>query len=333
MNNLAHRVRLKWSYYRTHRSLCSLKKATAASGKFQKIVAISQIVHLGDIVACEPIIRQVRVEYPHAIIVFAVQRDYRELIDHHPDVDLVLPLLCISEWIWLVRLGLFYKVIDLNIYERSCPICLVPWRKPGGSNGVVPANYYEHGSLINAYAKSAGIETPPFGPQVFTSEADRRTVDEFHLPRIFVCIHARSNEECRELPASAWRTLIEHVSRRWQVLVIEVGTTPYVVENDSGLTASYCGKLTILQTAEVIRRASIFIGIDSGPAHIANAVGTYGIIALGWYRNFKKYLPYSGNYGAGVDCEILRHEGPVAEMPVSRIVDAVDKRLNETVFK
>ena len=45
-------------------------------------------------------------------------------------------------------------------------------------------------------------------------------------------------------------------------------------------------KLSILSTAEVIKRSSIFIGLDSGPSHIANAVGTKGIILMGDYYHF-----------------------------------------------
>ena len=56
------------------------------------------------------------------------------------------------------------------------------------------------------------------------------------------------------------------------------------------------GMLSILETAEVIRRAELFVGIDSGPAHLANAVATPGVILIGQYNAFKRFMPYSGLY-------------------------------------
>jgi len=39
-------------------------------------------------------------------------------------------------------------------------------------------------------------------------------------------------------------------------------------------TANFCGQLTSRQSAAVIRRARLFVGHDSGPMHLASAVGT-----------------------------------------------------------
>jgi hypothetical protein len=68
---LKHRLALEWSYHANFSVLRrSIRQATAREGK-RLVIAISQIVHLGDIVACEPVVRQIRSEESDAFIVFA----------------------------------------------------------------------------------------------------------------------------------------------------------------------------------------------------------------------------------------------------------------------
>jgi ADP-heptose:LPS heptosyltransferase len=109
---------------------------------------------------------------------------------------------------------------------------------------------------------------------------------------------------------------------------VEVGLKSLVVTPDGEMNRSLCGQLSILQTAEVIRRSSLYIGSDSGPAHLANAIGTYGVIVLGHYRHFRRYMPYSGDYANGNRCQLLYNDGPVSAMPVDTIIDAINYRLS-----
>jgi heptosyltransferase-3 len=82
-----------------------------------------------------------------------------------------------------------------------------------------------------------------------------------------------------------------------------------------------------MQTAEVIRRAALFIGIDSGPAHLANATGTPGIILLGRHAGFESYTPYSAGYADGTLADLVRCDGPAANIEVESVIARVSKRL------
>lgn len=53
-----------------------------------------------------------------------------------------------------------------------------------------------------------------------------------------------------------------------------------------------CGKLTLRQTAAVIKRCRLAVGAESGLAHIACAVGTPNVIVVGG-GHFGRFLPYS----------------------------------------
>jgi heptosyltransferase III len=320
-NVLSLRITLLWVRFRKPR---------------RRVVVIVQAVHMGDIIACEPVIRHVKKNNPDTFIIFACEKAYRELADSHPEVDCTLSLKCISEWIKFADFAGFDEVIDLNIYGRTCPVCGLPWFNPAGSHGVTLENYFTFGSLLTAFTKSAGIEISPVRPRVFPRQQDVRFVDKFELPKLFVSIHAGSNEAIKDIPIKTWKHIVRHINKRWNLPVVEIGLKPLAIENANHLNRQLSGKLSILQSAEVIRRSILYIGGDSGPAHLANATGAYGIILFGHYRHFQKYMPYTGNYAKGRCCGLLYHDGPVAEMPLQNILKAIDQRmtaLNQDPFK
>jgi len=327
-NKIMHRLALERSFFHNRSMLhLRLKQANMQGGPKQTIV-ISQVVHLGDIVACEPVIRQVREQKPGAFIVFALHHSYRELADDHPEIDHVLPLNCITEWARFAISGLFDEIIDLNIYGRTCEVCRIPWHKVDGNHGVTADSYYNHGSLIEAYCKSADIVVPIDGPRIYQPKMNMAAIDSHNLPERYVTLHAGSNEDDRQISVKTWKNIVSYINNHWNLPVIEIGLQPMVISLNEAYNRTLCGRLSILQSAEVIRRGILYLGTDSGPAHLANAVGAYGIIALGCYRNFKQYMPYSGDYAHGINCELLYHDGPVAEIPVGHVFRAIDRRLS-----
>ena len=110
----------------------------------------------------------------------------------------------------------------------------------------------------------------------------------------------------------------------------EIGLHPTVITEDSSRERSLCGKLTIDQTTAVLSRATLFIGIDSGPAHLANAVGVPAVILLGSYKGFAGYMPYSGGYADGTRADIVRTDGPMDTLPVAAVVQAMRSRLRQS---
>jgi ADP-heptose:LPS heptosyltransferase len=325
---VSHRLSLEWVFL-IHRSTLRRRLKQAGVRAMQRqVIVISQVVHLGDIVACEPVVRKVRREMPKSFIVFALHRNYRKLADANAEIDHVLPLACVTEWARFAGSGLFDHIIDLNIYGRACEICGVPWHKSDGNRGVTVKNYFNSGSLLDAYCKSAGLDAPTDGPRIETPPEDITTVNRLNLPERFVVLHVEGNEKEKELPVPVWRQIVFYINNHWRLSVVEIGLKTIVLSPNDAVNRSLCGQLSILQSAEVIRRCVLFLGIDSGPAHLANATGAFGIIALGHYHNFQRYMPYSGDYANGIRSELIYHDGPVAEIPVQRVIEAIDRRLS-----
>lgn len=311
---LIHYVMLKW-----RKIIVSYKLSN------HQIVAICLIEHLGDIVACEPVSRYIRQKYPKAYIVWCVRKPYRELIDSNPFIDKTLVVHCLTEWIYLKKSGIFDEYIDLHIQDRICPVCRIPLKKSKGNLEITLENYYNFGSILSAFSQSAGLPVLDGQPRVYFSQSVIDKVDACGLSVSYITINCLSNEVSRDWTISRWGELVSKIIKTHKIDIIEVGLSPVISKNSMPHYTNLCGKLSILETAEVIRRSNLFIGVDSGPAQLANAVGTFGIILLGHYRAFKQYMPYTGNYSNGAKAELIYENGSVANITVERVYQAVRK--------
>ena len=189
--------------------------------------------------------------------------------------------------------------------------------------------------MLEIFAKTAGLAESfadavmagfDDAPRVHPTAADAAAVNLLDLPHRFVAVHGRSNQDVRDWRDEKWRHLAGLLAADG-VPVVEVGVAA-VLPGARGVT-DLCGRLSILQTAEVLRRAAAFVGIDSGPAHLANAAGAPGVILLGRYRGYDRYLPYSGRYADESHADVIHCDGPAAEIPVGHVHDLLRRRLDQ----
>jgi CDP-glycerol glycerophosphotransferase (TagB/SpsB family)/ADP-heptose:LPS heptosyltransferase/predicted O-methyltransferase YrrM len=309
--------------------LGSIKSETNISILPKHLVAIGLIEHMGDIVACEPVSRYVRKKYPDSYIVWVVSEKYRELVDHNPYIDETYTVSCLTEWILLKQSKIFNEIIDLHIQRRVCPICEIPLPKKNGRLDITLDNYYHHGNLLSAFSQNAGLPILDDKPNVYIPSNVVQSVDDLNLPNEYIAFHCLSNEPSRDWADDKWIKLAEAITQRYNIKIVEVGHQSVLNKNKNISFINLCGGSTILQTAEVIRRAKIFIGIDSAAAHLANASQTYGIILLGEYRAFKNYIPYSGDYGKNINSELVYSaQGATSEIPVIKVLYSIEKAFN-----
>jgi ADP-heptose:LPS heptosyltransferase len=283
-------------------------------------IVINLLEHFGDIVACEPVSRYVRKQYPEAYIVWTTRRAYRELVDHNPNIDETVTLYCLSEWIRLARCNLFDQVIDLHFSERVCPVCRIPLKKPADSSGITPENYYHFGNLLTTFCISAGLPPLVDQPQLYLPDQVRRRVDALRLPEDYIVVHCLSNEISRDWLKPKWQELARLLIAGRSIAIVEVGMKALLGSAELPAYHNCCGRLSILETAEVIRRSRLFIGVDSGPAQLANALQHPGVVLLGHYRDFVNYMPYSGCYQNQTAGVLLYADGPVATLPVEEVL-------------
>lgn len=321
-----HKIRVFLTFLVTYVQLSQMRHHVKRGAPERKFIVINLIEHFGDIVACEPVSRYVRRRYPDAYIIWTVKKSYRELVLHNPAIDEVFVLNCLSEWIYLATTGLFDEIIDLHPQNRECPVCRKPLLKSSGNTDITVENYYNYDCLLAAYCQSAGIPAIEDQPQMYIPREVIQRVDLLRLPERYVVVHCSSNEQCRDWSQEKWQQLAQKIIGDFGLHVVEIGLQS-VLDFQSDHYISQCSTLSLLETAEIIRRADLFIGIDSGPAHMANAAGTFGIILLGEYRIFKHYMPYSGGYKSGENASIIHAKGLAADISVSEVYELVKSEL------
>lgn len=300
-------------------------------------ILIGLIEHFGDIVACEPVARYLRAKYPGAYLSWAVQNSYRELVDSNPVIDETIILGCLTDWIKLCKHSLYDLVVDLHVNYRVCEQCRVPLIKEHGNPFINAYEWFDYGGLLEAFSQGAGLPKLSAQPQVYISEEQQIAVDALQLPPRYCVIHRESNSILKDWPDEKWHSLLRFLVEELNIPVVEVGSRkekPGPLKNGeariskdfSSLVTDLINRTSLLQTAEVIRRARFYIGIDSGPAHLANAVQIPGIVLLGRHGVFRQYTPFTGFYASrSPEVRLVRNlTGMVAELAVDEVVEAAN---------
>ena len=103
--------------------------------------------------------------------------------------------------------------------------------------------------------------------------------------------------------------------------------------NGGGPVVNLCGGLTPRESAAAIARASLFLGHDSGPMHLAAAVGT-PLVALFAARNIpRQWFPYGSRYevvyhrvecwGCGLETCIEQRKKCILSITADEVLDKV----------
>lgn len=290
-------------------------------------VAIALMDRLGDIVSVEPVARYARERYPDAPILWFTTAPYASLLSGFRAVDRVVTVRCLTEWMLLWRTSPFRAVLDLHFSGVYCLDCVISFPKPGAAGAITAETHYLHGNQLATRCVCAGIPPLTRGPELVPNADARRKVDKLSLPGELIVIHCTASDVSREWRDENWVRLVDFVADRLGRDVIEVGLSPRAVRADGVRRRSLCGQLSPVETAELIRRARLFIGIDSGPAHLANAVGARALVLLGHFRGLDRYMPYSGAFEIGERARLLWAQGPVCSLPVETVLAAVSQEL------
>ena len=113
--------------------------------------------------------------------------------------------------------------------------------------------------------------------------------NQINLKRAFAVVHPGGNVRQKTWEPARYAELIKQLKSKFGLMTVIAGSktekrAESVIlkmlsgEND---VISVVGKLTLPETAELIRRSAIFIGTDSGLAHLAIATGTRAVVLFG----------------------------------------------------
>ncbi len=304
-------------------------------------VLLVKLSSLGDIIHSLPVLTALRQRWPDARLDWLVDDTYRELLEGHPDINEVITFPrqrlrtlkqvlgrpCeLHRFLRDIRRQKYDIVIDLQGLFRSAFVAAVAGGRlrVGFARGreMSPLFYHKRVAvphkglhavdcyLLLAEAAGAGPTSPVRFELPVHPEADRRAARllvDGDAPNIVISPATRWETKC--WPIAYHAELADRLVRELQARVYFLGSTvdrPRIETIQTRMSSESTNLVgtSLPDLVALIRRAEVVVAGDSGPMHIASAVGT-PVAAL-----FGPTSPaYSGPYGgrsrvlrAGVPC-------------------------------
>ena len=178
-------------------------------------------------------------------------------------------------------LGLRFLGCRKNLYGYHAASSLGIFRQAQYEAGV-------HDHQVTAALKAVGelgIKDDEIRFDIQVSCEDVRLVDQWwtqhglHQGEAPIAICPSSKEKVKCWPVDHFEELGLQLLEVPSVRIVLVGGTEdqpsanLLVDAWGERAVSFVGKTSLLQTAEILRRCKLFIGVDSGPAHLAAAMG------------------------------------------------------------
>ena len=294
---------VQWLFYRK----CWFPKDFAP-----KRILVVKLDHLGDVLLATPVFSNLRQAYPNAELHALTGAWSRVVLDRHSDVGKVIeynsPTFCrtgkptsLKETFQLYR-KLRRQKYDLVVELRSdwrivwfAFLWFTPKRLDRASLQV--ANKLGFAQFSGTHEttrnldvlKQAGIATPiqtttfPVTAKDKEWASDFLTAHQIGSAQPLVAIHPGSPIALKRWLPERYAELADWLIARKGARVLFVGVKDEVQiiteiqARMQGESINVAGKTTLTQLASILRACSVFIGNDSGPMHLAAAVGIHTI--------------------------------------------------------
>ena len=275
-------------------------------------ILVIKLDHLGDVLLATPVFSNLRRRYPDAELHALTGAWSRVVLEKHPDVNSVVeydsPAFCrtgqptsLKETFKLYRL-LRRQKYDLMVELRSdwrtvwfAFLRLTPKRLSRAALQIANKLGFAQFSGIHETTRNldvlrqAGIATPVQTAIFSVTAEDKKWASDFlatyqiDRQHPLIAIHPGSPIALKRWLPERYAELADWLiaQKRAQILFVGVeDEIPIVTETQAlmqGESINIAGKTTLTQLASILHTCNVFIGNDSGPMHLAAAVGTQTI--------------------------------------------------------
>ncbi len=288
---------------------------------------------LGDIAHALPVLTSLREQYPAARISWVVNQGFAGLLAGHPHLDEVIPFdrgVFRGDPAAAVRYGLrfanqlrrkrFDLVLDLQGLARTGLMCAAtgaPKRvgfadaREGSRHaytrvvGTPPGMHAVDRYWLAAQAVGAGQGMPRFVLPVDATEAAVVREMFANLPRPLVAVAAGAKWVTKRWPPAHFVALLNRLGRGTAVLVGSADDTALSAEIAAGLHVPHLdltGKTPLPTLVAVLAAADVMLANDTGPLHVAAALGTH-CVAPYLCTQTRRHGPYTSP-GGGVETAV-----------------------------
>ncbi len=269
---------------------------------------------LGDVLFSTATIRNIRYSYPNAFIACIVAGRCLPVLEGNIHLDEIIvfdekgkhrSLWQKLKFIAYLRKIRFDKVYLLHRSFSRALICLLAGIKDRigyytPKRGFLltrffPAPSVEGQHRIDYYLniiKSSGLTVQDRHTEFFVSQDDIKGTEKFLLENhileddVLIGINPGGNWGPKRWPKENFAQLADRLAEEFKAKIIitgsaaDVGLAQEIIRKMRHSSILACGKLSIKQFAVLANIMDVFISADSGPLHIANAMGARLVVAL-----------------------------------------------------
>lgn len=281
-------------------------------------ILITRTDRIGDLVLTTPLFKALREKFPKAWIAALVFLEHREIIEGNPYLDEVILYDKKGAERGLLGQVLFSqklrsKKFDVAIHAHGTNrMHLAAWlagiplrlgyerRAPWALTHVHPYNKKEgkkqEAEYLFELLEPLGV-TPPEEIETFFPVTDQavRSIEDlclFHkIPREpWIVLNPSASDVTKMWPAERFAALVTRIQKDRPSIFLAIGTSrdrPMIetlIKNTSIPVFDLTGKLSLGMLGALLKRASLLVSNDSGPVHIAVAVGTPVVSIFGRYE-------------------------------------------------
>jgi len=304
-------------------------------------ILVVRLSALGDIVLTTPVLKALKKEYPEAQIDFLVKQQFAEVIRHHKALSRVIEFPAKGDFKDLQKCraeivaNAYDLILDLHANMRSRFITFANgtarvkrFKKNVVRRFVLVKSgidlYRACSSVIQRYLDVAELlpgKQKIAPPEVFIPKSTDQKVasllSKWYSGSKIVVLAPGAGFFTKRWPAASFRTCNQKlVNAGYYTCILgskEEAELGDAIGGEIDNCLNLCGKLSILESAAVLRRACRAITNDSGLMHISEAVGTPVIALFGStvkQLGFAPVLPQSRVIEvAGLKCRPCSHVG------------------------
>jgi heptosyltransferase-2 len=259
-----------------------------------KSFLIIQTAFIGDVVLATPVIEKLKEFYPTADIDFMLRKGNEGLLEGHPHLRKV--------WIWDKKNNKYGNLLKLiyqvRYYKYDCIINIQRFFAAGLLSALSGARIkigFAKNPWSFTYQKKIGhrllgqhetsrnlslvvdlTDKTYVRPRLYPTEADYEFVKKYQ-DRPYLCIAPASVWKTKEYPQLKWVELILAQDDAWKIYLIGGPNDAEKCEEICDIAekkgiVNLAGKLTYLQTAALMKGATMNYVNDSAPLHFASAV-------------------------------------------------------------
>ena len=257
---------------------------------------IIQTAFIGDVVLATALAEKLNIYYPNDQIDFLVRKGNESLLDGHPFIKKV--------WVWdkkknkiwnLIKLAIqlrseaYDEVINVQRFFSSGLVTLLVGAKNTRGFSTNPLSFFfrmvkPHSIRVDGKLHEVGrnqqlirdiTDEQSAQPRLYPSPADEEKVS--HLAKQpYICCAPGSVWFTKRYPIAHWITFLEKIPQDIHVHFIgaktDTGLVDQLIEASGNKKAkNWCGKLSYLESAALMRKADMNFVNDSAPLHFASA--------------------------------------------------------------